>query len=177
MTTQQHLPSRPPTSFGSERPAACGVRFKRQTQVHTQFVSDDLPIPSALANLIEIGAWPTIESANSQNLRPLATPEALHRLAPGESSLFLDAPPFSTLACEVAASPQFWKEHGALKEIDPELALVIGDFGSGSDTPIVLDYRRDPEPSVKRLAWSSEGNYWVEVAPTFEAFAQALTWD
>jgi hypothetical protein len=70
-------------------------------------VSDDLQIPAALASLIEVDAWPTRESANSQNVRPLATPEAVDRLAPGESSLFLYPPPFSTLASEIAANPGF----------------------------------------------------------------------
>ncbi len=138
-------------------------------------MSDALPIPAALSSLIGAGAWPTTESANSQNLRPLATPEDVDRLAPGERSIFLNPPPFSTLASEIAANPQFWDEHGALIEIDPQLALVIGDFGSGSDAAIVLDYRRtSEEPSVMRLAWGSQGNSWVEIAPTFEAFARLL---
>ena len=155
-----------------------GMRVRFRHSLHTRPVSDDLPIPSALASLIEVDAWPTIESANSQNSRPLATPAAIDRLAPGERSLFLNPPPFSTLASEIAANPGFWGEHGALTEIDPDLALVIGDFGSGSDTAIVLDYRRSPnEPSVMRLAWTSQGNHWVEAAPSFEAFAQALQLD
>ena len=145
---------------------------------HTRHVSDHLPIPSALTRLIEVGAWPTSDTANSENVRRLATPKSVDSVAPGERALFLDPPPFSTLASEIAGNPAFWKEHGALSEIHPDLALVIGDFGPGSDAAIVLDYRRSTnEPSVMRLAWSSRGNHWVEVAPTFEAFALALQLD
>ena len=138
-------------------------------------MSDDFAIPPRLSSLIEAGVWPTTESATSQNLRPLAAPEDVDHLAPGENSLFLNPPPFKTLASEIAKNQQFWDEHGALDEIDPELALVIGDFGLGSDAAIVLDYRRTrDEPSVLRLAWSRDGNHWVEAAPTFEEFARLL---
>ena len=100
------------------------------------------------------------------------------RLAPGESELFLEPPPFRTLATEITGNPQFWAEHGALDEIDPELALVIGDFGLGSDAAIVLDYRRSAdEPAVLGLAWSDEGNHWVELAASFDEFVRLLRLD
>lgn len=118
---------------------------------------DDLPIPSGLQALVEAGVWPTVESADSQNLRSLAAVEDVERLAPGQRSLFLDPPPFRRLAHEVTDNPEFWEEHGALDQIDPDLALVIGDFGLGSDTAIVLDYRLDGQtPSVLRLAWGRD---------------------
>jgi hypothetical protein len=143
--------------------------------VHTRAVSEGLAIPPRLSSLIETGVWPTTESAHSQQLRPSAAAEDVGRLAPGEDSLFLDPPPFRTLASVIAENRQFWDEHGALDEIDPELALVIGDFGLGSDAAIVLDYRRRrDEPSVLRLAWTADGNHWVEAAPTFEEFARLL---
>ena len=138
-------------------------------------MSSALPIPAALAELIRTDVWPTAESANSQNLHPVADPETIDRVASGETKLFLEPPPFQTLAAEIAANPDFWQEHGALNEIDKDLALVIGDFGLGSDTAIVLDYRASPtEPSVKFLQWTDEGTRWAEVAPNFKAFAQAL---
>lgn len=138
-------------------------------------MSDDLIIPSALTNLVEAHAWPTIADVDAQNLHALAAPEAVEALAPEERLLYLNPRPFSTLASEIAANPEFWNEHGALSEIDPDRAPVIGDFGSGSDTAIVLDYRRDPnEPSVMRLAWTDQGNHLVETAPTFDSFAESL---
>jgi hypothetical protein len=138
-------------------------------------MSDGLSIPHGLSRLVEAGVWPTTDSATSQDLHPLAAPEDLDHLAPGESSLFLNPPPFWTLASEIAKNQSFWDEHGALDEIDPELALVIGDFGLGSDAAIVLDYRRNrDEPSVLRLACSCDGNHWIEAAPTFDEFARML---
>lgn len=138
-------------------------------------VDVSLPLPVALARLIEDGGWPTRSSANRQNLSPLVAAEIVDVVAPDERSIYLEPPPFATLASEIEAYPQFWYVHGALHEIDPDLALVIGDFGPGSDAAIVLDYRGShDEPSVRRLAWSERGNHWIEVAPTFEMFARAL---
>lgn len=138
-------------------------------------VGSDLQIPEALAHLIDVGIWPSVSSAESQNFRPLVTPEVVSAVVPDEKSIFLAPPPFGSLAREIASNPVFWGEHGALGEIDPDLALVIGDFGAGSDAAIVLDYRRNrDEPSVLRLAWSEQGNQWIEVAPTFALFAAAL---
>lgn len=135
----------------------------------------DLPIPPGLRRLIEEGVWPTPESAARQNLRPLAAPEDVARLAPGEDSLYLSPPPFQTLTQQITGHERFWDEYGALGEIDPDLALVIGDFVIGSDAAVVLDCRRSLEqPSVLRLAWGDGGNHWVEAAATFEEFARLL---
>jgi hypothetical protein len=84
-------------------------------------------------------------------------------------------PPFSTLSTDVAANPDFWRKFGALNEIEPDLALDIGDFGAGSDAAIVLDYRGESnKPTVLRLQWGESGNHWVMLAETFQDFADAL---
>jgi len=60
---------------------------------------------------------------------------------------------------------------------DPERALLIGDFGLGSDSPIILDYARNPSrPPVLRLRWGpqGQGNEWVQGACDFEEFAEVL---
>ena len=45
-----------------------------------------------------------------------------------------------------------WERFGALDQIVPEKALIIGDFELGSDSPIILDYSRDASnPPVLRL--------------------------
>jgi len=127
-------------------------------------------------SLIENGVWPNAESATSQNLAPLAPVELVARIAPDESGLFMHPPPFITLTTEVAANPEFWREFGALDEIEPDLALDIGDFGAGSDAAIVLDYRGESdEPRVLRLQWGESGNHWVVLAETFEVFAEVLS--
>jgi hypothetical protein len=72
-------------------------------------------------------------------------------------------------------------------DIDFELAVVLGDFGPGTDAPIVLDYRVDRhEPRVLRLSYAARGDHhgprhhpwdrlrWVTVADTFAAFSRLL---
>jgi len=51
------------------------------------------------------------------------------------------------------------------------LAVAIGDFGLGSDAPLMLDYWRSPEsPCVLRLQWSQDGNQWIKVSDSFDEF-------
>lgn len=134
-----------------------------------------LPVPKLLATLVRDGVWPNEENANRQNLSPLAPVDAVSRLAPDETGLFLRPPPFPTLADDIAANPDFWLEHGALNEVDPDLALDLGDFGLGSDSAIILDYRTSrTDPTVLRLAWTDHGNHWVPLAANFEEFAQGI---
>jgi hypothetical protein len=90
----------------------------------------------------------------------------------------------------MAHNENFWSKFGALDQISPELSVLIGDFGLGSDSPILLDYRRDVSaPAVirlklnpihgetitngrkKLLGWA---NVWLRCADTFDAFADLL---
>jgi hypothetical protein len=71
----------------------------------------------------------------------------------------------------------FWESFGALDQIDPEQVLVIGDFGLGSDSPVILDFARNASnPPVLRLRWGSQGhgNKWVQGARDFDEFATML---
>ena len=103
-------------------------------------------------------------------------------VAPKENSIFLCSPPFHTVAVDIAARQKrfgvdrFWSTYGALESISPELSLIIGDFGLGSDSPIVLDYRQSGStPSVLRLEWRKpEPNVWVRCAENFDEFADML---
>jgi hypothetical protein len=100
-------------------------------------------------------------------------------------------PPFSTVAAFIAAQEgEFWSRFGALEQINPDLSIFIGDFGLGSDSPILLDYRRDPaNPTVIRLklnptlADASAGgspkvlgwaNAWLRCADSFDVFSDML---
>lgn len=60
--------------------------------------------------------------------------------------------------------------------IDVDQTIVLGDFGLGSDAPIVLDYRLDTANlCVLRLRWSiGAANCWVVMAPDFVTFVAAL---
>jgi hypothetical protein len=72
----------------------------------------------------------------------------------------------------------FYSRYGALHELIPEAAVEIADFGIGSDSPILLDYRLSPtNPRVLQLEWSSdnaEANSWVVMADDFASFVDLL---
>lgn len=117
----------------------------------------------------------------AQQFQPLVAPENVRRFADDESLICLQPPPFHTLAAERdgGRSGDFWEKFGALDQIVLELALVIGDFGLGSDSPVVLDYSRNPtNPPVLRLRWGKAGcNEWVQGARDFDEFAKILGLD
>ena len=149
-----------------------------------------MPLPPLLDELVRVGLWPaTPEQANAQNRRPLVSLERIQSIAPDEHALYLDPPPFRTVGMHARAKypPEsihagsdydFWGEHGALDEIDIDLALVIGDWGHGSDAVIVLDFRgQQADPPVLRLKWGhryDDPNHWVLVAETFSEFVKML---
>lgn len=136
-------------------------------------MSNELPLPRRLAELIAPGAWPEI--AQPTNVWSLVDEERVRLVLPGETRLDLQCPPFHTVSPEIPHSPKFWRESGAIEEIDPERALIMGDFGLGSDSAIVLDYERSlASPSVRWLQWGVVGNHWLEAAPTFDVLAEAL---
>ena len=138
-----------------------------------------LKLPQRMAALIESGVWPrTSMEAMRLNTKPLVSVEQVHRFAPEENKVVLYPPPFVTIAEELRNDQVgFWSKFGALQKISPELTLVIGDFGMGSDAAIALDYRADRDyPSVIRLLWREGGerNTWVGCAKTFDEFADML---
>jgi hypothetical protein len=108
----------------------------------------DFPLPKLLARLIDAGHWPSRQgpSMTSQQLNPRFSQEQVRRFADDESLICLQPPPFPTVAMErdAGGAGDFWERFGALDQITPEKALIIGDFGLGSDSPIILDYLRDP---------------------------------
>ena len=120
-----------------------------------------LQLPDVLGRLIAEGLWPERESAQLQNLTPLIPNESVRKFAPDEERIFLYPPPFATVA-EAAKHNKYWEdERSAPGEIDPERALLIGDFGLGSDTAIILDYRTGT-PRLLRLQWGDKENHWIE---------------
>jgi hypothetical protein len=141
-------------------------------------MTHSLPIPKELTALIDGGFWPgDHDQARAQNLHSLIPQAAVRQFAPEEHKLFLLPPPFYIVSQFLEGPEQaFWADpRTALHEIDPDLTLLVGDFGLGSDAPIALDYRqRIDEPRVIRLRWAKDGNHWVEIAPTFAAFAAYL---
>lgn len=135
-----------------------------------------LAVPQLLKDLLVCGRWPR----NTEEMsRFRVAPERIAKLAPEETFLCLLPPPFQTVRERSKTNP-FWTwpmaDPGG---IDFDLALDIGDFGLGSDAPILLDYRDDPmNPRVLRLWWSPVGkgdnNKWVVMAPDFGTFVNVL---
>ena len=150
-----------------------------------------LQLPKRLLRLIETGRWPrTHEEELRQNIQPLFSKESIRSFAPDQDRIYFVRPPFSTVASRIASGETFWSKFGALEQISPEMSIIIGDFGLGSDSPIVLDYRQNAEnPAVIRLklnpiygdpsasgrpnllGWS---NSWLRCADSFDALADLL---
>jgi hypothetical protein len=138
-----------------------------------------LPIPKGLVALLDAGVWPkTGREANAQNLRPIVPAQVVSRFAPKETVVFLQPPPFPTVEAMANQSVEFWAKYCALDQIDPARSLIIGDFGLGSDAPIILDYRHNTSsPAVLWLRWSEHGrqdNEWIRCADSFEEFAALI---
>jgi hypothetical protein len=136
-----------------------------------------LQVPRELMALIESGFWPrNHDEARNQNLRCLLSESSIRAFAPEEYRIFFLPPPFYTVSQVLPGEQHFWSDPStATHEIDPDLTLLIGDFGLGSDAPLALDYRwSKTEPRVIRLRWAKDGNHWVEVAATFAHFTSYM---
>jgi hypothetical protein len=133
-----------------------------------------LDIPSGLQRLIDAGVWPDkvheVDSGFGE--------EAAHRVSPDDDMIVLMPPPFHTIQAEVDGGNTFWTDGLTnVGEIDYSLALIIADFGLGSDSPIVLYYSTD-EPVVMYLKWTTEGHEpkhsWVKTHECFDTFAEDI---
>jgi len=151
----------------------------------------NLPLPRRLLTLIDSGFWPrTLNEAKRQGIRGPVSKERIQSFAPEQDQIHFLSPPFSTVATRMAHGDKFWSRFGALEQISPELSVFVADFGIGSDSPILLDYRPDvSNPSVIRLklnpvlgetlvsgrkrvvGWA---NVWLRCADTFDTFADML---
>ncbi len=137
-----------------------------------------IEIPRLLNELVAEGHWPASGAeANRQNFAPLVSDERVRLLAPDQNLIYLNAPPFLTVRESALDNPAWCEPWSDPSGIEFDLAIDIGDFGIGSDSPILLDYRQNLEiPRVIRLQWSSDGsaNRWVPTAEDFPSFVRAL---
>ncbi len=131
---------------------------------------EPLPLPVELRKLIVKGRWLRDEhDVNAQSFVKLVPEDRVRRIASDEREIHFYCPPFRTVREGLAGNYGFWLIDGAANDLVPELCLDVGDFGHGSDSPIILRYS-DPasEPSVMRLEWVKGGpNRWVEIASSF----------
>jgi hypothetical protein len=107
---------------------------------------------------------------------------------PGESEIWLCVPPFHTVDRDNLQWFEQFREPG---QIDFAKAVIIGDFGPGSDAPIVLDFSNEPaqvkalqitaypNPRAGRAPWPEGANFcleghWVTLASSLEEFVETL---
>lgn len=135
-------------------------------------------LPPRLIYLIESGYWPTQANAQKQNLNSPVPKEVVQKWAPEEDAIFFNPPPFLTVKNCTSQGEAFWSWPMASPEgISPTHSVVIGDFGLGSDAPIILDYRADSQkPEVKRLKWGLDvkDNVWITAARSFDEMCDSL---
>ena len=134
-----------------------------------------LPIPEHLTALIAQGAW-TPTGATPGMMINLGK-DAAHRLSSEDDELILMPPPFHTIADEVVGGNSWWNTYlGNVGEIDYSKALIIADFGMGSDSPIVIYYQPLTEPVVMYLKWERQGQQikhsWIRTHSSFVDFAK-----
>jgi hypothetical protein len=140
-----------------------------------------LQVPPLLEELIAAGRWPrTVQEQLAQNLRPLVSPARVKRLAPDEQGIiYLFTPPFRAAGRSDDPKDFFNWPSSDPSGIDLDQAIIIGDFGIGSDVPIALDYREDAaNPRVLRLRYNPDCpplvGKWVVMALDFPSFIEAL---
>jgi hypothetical protein len=136
-----------------------------------------LEIPKALCQLIDAGVWPTApDEVGRQEYEPILGEDAAKVLSPEDTKIVLMNPPFHTIADEVSDGNEWWIEDlSNVGEIDYDKAVIIADFGIGTDSPIILYYDQPEPPSVMYLKWSWSGmasvHSWVRTHSSFEEFA------
>jgi hypothetical protein len=144
---------------------------------------DGLTVPKRLVALIESGLWPRTSAEElQQNIKSLVPKERIQLFAPEERKIYLVKPPFHTVArLKTRGEEKFWSTFAAPEGISSEVSVVIGDFGLGSDSPILLDYRQDlASPAVIRLQLRKahgDSNVWVRCANSFDEFTDMLGLD
>jgi len=138
-----------------------------------------LEVPQLLSELVAAGRWPAnADEERAQDLKSRVPTDRIQTFAPEYDRIYLFALRLRTIRERVDNGEEFWNwPQAAPSEIDFDLVLDIGDFGLGSDAPILLDYRTNASnPRVIRLVWttSKTQNHWQVVAPDFPAFVELL---
>jgi hypothetical protein len=146
----------------------------------TETVRVSLELPKLLSQLIEQGTWPQAgANVNEQEFEPIIDSGIVNKIFPGEDRVSLMPPPFHTIADEKYDEHDFWKTGVSnYVEIEYSKALIIADFGVGSDSPIVLYYGSENEPDIRFLKWLGNGSSithkWIRSHGSFEEFANEV---
>jgi hypothetical protein len=124
------------------------------------------------------GAWPRARDAVfAQEIVPIVPASVVHTFASDEHRIVLLPPPFNTISDCMPSEGEFWHEFGALEEIDPDEALLICDFGLGSETVVIVDFRHDPSPVLRLNFYAPLKTRWLKVADSVEGFRRMLEID
>ncbi len=134
----------------------------------------DLILPEAIEALIADAVWSPADTPQGflKNLGEACA----KKISPDDDQLILMAPPFHTIQDEVDGGNEWWVS-GLTNptEIDYSQAVIIADFGAGSDSPIILHYQHEQEPVVMYLKWTYHDqdvkHSWVKSHESFEQFA------
>jgi hypothetical protein len=130
-------------------------------------------IPEDFRKLDLDGFWPHKGNELRQNLSPIIPKSEIRKFAPEEENLYLYPFPLLTIAQEAEHNDYWYDPRNALHEIEPSKALILGDFGLGSDTAIILDYREKP-PVLLRLQWGKDENHWVPLGISTSEFSKLI---
>ena len=123
-------------------------------------------LPIVLQRMIEDGSWATGGAACDDRI-PISV---ARQWDPAAIGIHLQIPCLS-IADEVSRNPvlaEIWN----LSDIDPEQCFAIGDFGMGSDNPIVIDLSEDSAP-IRTQQWEPEAK-WITIASSFNEFCALL---
>ncbi len=144
--------------------------------------ANEFIIPQYLLHLIEGGQWPnTIEEVQRQEKEWVVDRDVVERIFPDFDRIVFMKPPFHTIGDEVKGGNDFWvsflTNYG---EIDYDKAVIIADFGLGSDAVIILYYENIASPVVMYLQWlfieQKLHHKWVRTHNTFENFIEEIGW-
>jgi hypothetical protein len=147
----------------------------------------EFKIPNSLCELINSGVWPDETSLSGSFYQqefkvPIIKKEALKHFPDFDkycNTIVLYKPPFRTIADNVQQGNDYWiKGLSNVGQIDYKKAVMIADFGFGSDSVIILYYENTEEPSIMYLKYyledSSVHHAWVKTHNSFDEFAKDI---
>jgi len=142
-------------------------------------------MPPLIDDMLRQGRWP---DSPVYGKPPTVAGKPVEAIAPGEYEIWLCPPPFHTVDRD---NLEWFEQFRKTDQIDFAKAVIIGDFGPGSDAPVVLDFSDEPA-QVKALRITSYPNplagmapgpenanfclegHWVTLASSFEQFVELL---
>lgn len=160
-------------------------RLASAPQIQAMNTVNGRELPTIVVDLVKVGRWrmPTQPSILRRVfiLEKLSGDEEYStgcesgrpklysiELMQSETSNWLD---WGAESSDLLGTPSITEPPG---DIDPAYTVLIGDIGSGLDSPIALDYRVSlSHPSVVYYSYPADGK-WIMIVPSIESFVEAL---